>query len=415
MKLQFGQVGAAVAIGALLLGVVACGGSDSATPTAEKNADTGCIENFSEEIDYFPNKAVAEYANGWSVDYEKSYKVLHTTVDAAGGHANAGSREIDSTYVLVQCGAPEPELTGELEGATVITIPVASLVDGGSVLYASLERLDRAEALVGQAEQFIGETETPYYPKISAQVASGKVADLGYDVNYEALADADPDFYTNYAGDTAMFSKIEELGIPVVYYFPYTESPLGASEQVKFTSLFFNLEAEANKIFDPIAQRYLELKDRVAQRVSETGDKPTVIVGVIGKADDVTTNQNERFEEQLITEAGGTALPDLPGGGKQTISLESFLDTGADADFWLDMVFFPKYATKAEYIAADPRLDVLKALHSGGVFHRIGARGQDYFLGGAVDADVMLADAVSILHPELEPDHELAYLGEVSD
>lgn len=407
------QIGVLAAVGLLITALAGCGADTTAD--AESNTSDGCIQDYSSDVDYFPDKVEAEYAQGWSVSYENSYKVLRTAVEAAGGHATAGSRQIESTYVLNQCGAPEPALTGDLADATVITIPTQTMADGGSVLYAALERLDVAESLVGQAEQFIGETEAPYFPKVSAQIAAGKVSDLGYDVNLEALTDADPDFYTNYAGDQAMFTKIEELGIPVVYYFPYTESPLGAAEQVKFASLFFNREAGANAVFDPIEQRYQDLRRTVSESVSNEADKPSVLVGVIGKSGEVTTNQNDRFEEQLIREAGGQALPDLPGGGKQTLSLESFLDAGADADFWLDLVFFPQYATKSEYLAADPRLDVLKALHAGGTFHRIGGRGQDYFLNGAIDADVMLADAVSVLHPELEPDHELVYLGAVSD
>ncbi|GAB3754932.1 ABC transporter substrate-binding protein [Microlunatus parietis] len=409
-----GQHIGAWAVTALLVAAIGGCAADRTADAGSITAD-GCIENYSPDVDYFPDKAEAEYARGWSVTYHRSYKVLRTTVESAGGHATAGSRHIESTYVLNHCGAPEPELTGDLAGAGVITIPTKTLADGGSVLYAALERLDVAESLVGEAERFIGPTEAPHFPKVSAQIASGKVAELGYDVNLEALADADPDFYTNYAGDQAMFAKIEELGIPVVYYFPYTESPLGAAEQLKFTSLFFNREAEANAIFDPIEQRYQALEQAVSAKVAKDGSKPTVVVGVIGSSGEVTTNQNDRFEEQLIRAAGGTALPDLPGGGKETLSLEAFLDIGADADFWLDLVFFPKYASKAEYLAADPRLDVLKALHSGDTFHRIGARGQDYFLNGAVDADVMLTDAVSLLHPELAPDHQLVYLGAVSD
>ncbi|MFC7619273.1 ABC transporter substrate-binding protein [Microlunatus sp. GCM10028923] len=408
------HVGGLAVAGLLVAAIAGCGADPTADARSTITAD-GCIENYSADVDYFRDKAEAEYAQGWSVSYAKSYKVLRTTVEAAGGHANAGSRRIESTYVLNQCGAPEPELTGELAGAEVITIPTKTVADGGSVLYAALERLDVAESLVGQAEQFIGPTEAPYFPKISAQIKSGKVADLGYDVNLEALAEADPDFYTNYAGDQAMFAKIKELGIPVVYYFPYTESPLGAAEQIKFTSLFFNREAAANAVFDPIEQRYQALERTVSGQVPDEKDRPSVLVGVIGKSGEVTTNQNDRFEEQLIRAAGGTALPDLPGGGKATLSLESFLDLGADADFWLDLVFFPQYASKSEYLAADPRLDVLKALHTGDTFHRIGPRGQDYFLNGAIDADVMLTDAVSLLHPDLAPDHELVYLGTVSD
>ncbi|WP_238993110.1 ABC transporter substrate-binding protein [Jiangella aurantiaca] len=390
------------------------GGTSDAEPaageaTAPSGNPIGCLDDYQEGVDYFPDKVSAEHAGGWDVRYEDHYKVLTTTVTAAGGHAGASDRVIDSTYVLLQCGAPEPELTGDLAGATVVEIPSETFVDGGSVLYASVEKLGIADTLVGSAEPFIGDVEAPYLPEVAQRIQSGAVAEIGYEVNYELLAETDPDFYTNYAGDDAMFGQIDQLGIPIVFYFPYTETPLGAAEQVKFLSLFFNLEAAANEIFDPIEQRYVELREQVA----DVASRPSVLIGVVGDGGDVTTRENQRFEPQLVREAGGEPVPDLDGGGIATVSLEQFLDDGADADVWLDLTFFPSHETAADYVAADPRLATLGPLSNGGTYHRVGPRGSDYFLSGAVDVDLMLADMVSVLHPDVLPGHDLAFLAHV--
>lgn len=412
----------AVALTALLLATgcrtaqqQGAGGAPEAPPTpgegavAAQNVAEGCVEDYQEGVDYFPDKVEVAYAQGWDVRYEDHYKVVTTTVTAAGSHAAAQDRVIDSTYVLVQCGTPEPELTGDLAGAQVIQVPARTMVDGGSSLYAAVERLGIAGALVGHAEPFFGETEAPHLPEVAARIEQGAVREIGYEVNFEALADADPDFYTNYAGDNATFDQIRQLGIPLVLYFPYTESPLGAAEQVKFLSLLFNLEGRANEIFEPIEQRYLDLRERVAG----LEQRPAVLIGVITEGGDVTTRQRQRFEPQLVREAGGEPVPDLEGGGIATVSLERFLEDGAGADFWMDLVFFPEYETTRDYLQADSRLGTLRPLREGRVFHRIGPRGFDYFLSGAVDADLMLADVVSILHPALLPDHELAFLAAV--
>ncbi|WP_166355681.1 ABC transporter substrate-binding protein [Phytoactinopolyspora limicola] len=389
-------------------------GDTDANGTVAVLDDNGCVAHFDADVDYFADKVEPVYANGWSVRYENSYKVLTTRVDAAGGHAAAGSRVVENTYVLVPCGAPEPELTGELDGATVLEIPTGTFVDGGSVLYAAVERLDVADALVGHAEVFFGDTEAPYLPKVAERVDSGAVAEIGYEVNFEALADADPDFYTNYAGDDSMFGQITQLGIPIVHYFPYTESPLGAAEQVKFLSLFFNLEAEANAEFDAIEERYLDLREQVEQHASTLDEAPTMLLGVTGDGSDVTTRENRRFEPQLVREAGGVPIPDIDGGGIATISLERFLDEGSSADAWLDLTFFPSHETQQEYLDAEPHLAELRPLNDGHTYHRMGQRGVDYFLNGALDVDLMLADAVSILHPDLLPDHELTFIGAVA-
>lgn len=414
---------AAVALASAAVVSAGCSSADVQAPRQAAAAQTagvanieeGCVDEFDPDVDYFPQKVQAEHAQGWDVRYEGSYKIVTTSVDAAGGHAAAGSREVHNTYVLLQCGAPAPELTGDLSGANVIEVPARTVVDGGSVLYASLEELGLADALVGEAEPFVGETEAPYLPEVAERLATGEVAEIGYEVNSEALAEAAPDFYTNYAGDDSMFAGIEDLGIPSVLYFPYTETPLGAAEQVKFVSLFFNREARAQQVFDPIEQRYEELHERVQGHVEHLDQLPTVLVGVVGQDGQVRTRQHERFEPQLLREAGAVPVPDEPGGGIGSVSLESFLRDGADADFWLDLTFFGSGATKAEYLEGDPRLDALNPLHDGRVFTRVGRRGADYYLSGAVHADLMLADAVSILHPELLPDHELQFLADIPD
>lgn len=386
----------------------------SANPSAGQiNLQEGCVEQYDPDVDYFPDKVSADHAQGWDVTYENSYKVVTTNVDAAGGHAAAGSRDVNNTYVLLQCGAPEPALDPGLADATVIEVPARTFVDGGSVLYASLEELDLAQTLVGEAEPFVTEVEAPYLPTVAERLSSGEVVEIGYEVNMEALAAADPDFYTNYAGDEAMFAGINDLDIPTVFFFPYTETPLGAAEQVKFVSLFFNRESQAQQVFDPIETRYQALSERVEEHVSGLEELPTVLIGVVGEDGSVATRQSERFEPELVREAGGTPVPDEAGGGIGNISLESFLQTGADADYWLDLTFFGSGDTKAEYLEADPRLEVLNPLGAGGTFTRVGSRGSDYFLNGAVHADMMLADAVSVLHPELMPDHELQFLAEI--
>lgn len=380
-----------------------------AAPSSSAGAD-GCVDNYEQGRDYFPDKVESQHANGWEVTYHNHYKVVTTTVLGAGSHAGAQGRALGGTYVLVQCGTPEPDLTGDLDGATVIQVPIERFVDGGSIFYAALEQLGHAETLVGEAEPFLTEVEAPYFPTVWAQIESGAVRPVGYDINFEVLADTEPDFYTNYAGSDEMFARLEDLGIPVVYYFPYSETPLGAAEHLKFMALFLNEEARANEIFGPIEERYLDLRERVQAHASSLPEPPTVLIGVVGD-DNATSRQQGRFEPQLVREAGARHLPDIPGDAIVSISMETFLDHGADAEFWLDLTFFPSHETAADYLSADPRLSALRPLQEGRVFNRVGPRGYDYFLHGALDVDVMLADLASILYPDLLPDHEPVFLG----
>ena len=90
------------------------------------NITAGCVERVDPAADYFPDKVAIEDASTFSVEYRKSYKVVTIKEVYAGG---PGER-----YVLVQCGTPVPRLEGELAGAQVVTVPLASpFATGGGI------------------------------------------------------------------------------------------------------------------------------------------------------------------------------------------------------------------------------------------------------------------------------------------
>lgn len=75
----------------------------------------GCVTDYnaSAGVDYFPEKAVIEYAQTFSVEYFDSYKVLTTS---------------DAKYVLYQCGTTKPDLEEDVQ--EYISIPVTNVAIG---------------------------------------------------------------------------------------------------------------------------------------------------------------------------------------------------------------------------------------------------------------------------------------------
>ena len=55
------------------------------------------------------------------------------------------------TYVLVRCGAPTPELSGDLTGALVVETPVESIFSASTTHNPMLEALDVVDRLTGVA------------------------------------------------------------------------------------------------------------------------------------------------------------------------------------------------------------------------------------------------------------------------
>ena len=85
-------------------------------------------------------------------------------------------------------------------------------------------------------------------------------------------------------------------------------------------------------------------------------------------------------------------------------------DEAGEADFWINP---GTWNSLANGTAEDQRFAEFFAFESGNVFNnnaRVSAGGGvDYFESGATNPHLVLADLLSIFHPDLLPDHELYY------
>jgi iron complex transport system substrate-binding protein len=362
----------------------------------------GCVENYDPAVNYFPDQVESDYAVEWDVEYFSHYKVITVATQVSG---------VNETYVLVQCGTPAPELTGDLEGAIPFEVPIRTLWEGGGGTYAAIEALGLAESLVGLVAV---DDDLRFTPAIYSRVITGDIPAVYYGESNEPIVAAQPDLYVQYEGDEDRLGK-RAVGIAVVHHDPFSESPLGSAEQVKFLALFYNLEARANAVFTPIESRYLALRDLALAQP----DRPTVLLGnIAGEGTTFRSREPERLDSILVQDAGGDLIlagTDLPF-EKAFIGidydLESVIAVGSDADFWFGMHYAPAETTAAEFIAAQPLNENFTALASGNMFHRFG-RGEDYFGTGGMYVDLILRDMISILHPELIPDYTPMYLQRV--
>jgi iron complex transport system substrate-binding protein len=359
---------------------------------------TGCVENYDPAVNYFPDQVVSDYAVEWEVEYFNHYKVVTVVAPASS---------VEDTYVLVQCGTPAPELTGNLQNAYVFNIPVERIWEAGGATFAALETLDLSEAVIGVADA--GGFDN--LPGLLSRFSAGEFPAVGYEAPLESIVAADPDVYFTYDG-ADVEAEQRAVGIPTVHYDPFTESPLGSAEQIKFVSLFFNLEGRASTIFDPIASRYLALRE-----LAQTADaRPTVLLGAFSNDGSVFRSRPlQRIEAQFVLDAGGTLIlqdADLPGddlGFAVDYAIEDVIVTGSDADFWFSTQYLPSQETAEEFIEAQPLNENISALGAGNMFHRF-QRGQDYFYTGALYVDLILRDMISILHPELLSDYTPIFL-----
>ena len=117
------------------------------------------------------------------------------------------------------------------------------------------------------------------------------------------------------------------------------------------------------------------------------------------------------YTGQLIEDAGGHYIfSDLSEAHSVPFSVEAVFERATEADIWIN----PGTAESlADIGAADHRMMRLPVYSRGGVWNNRNRMtdkgGNDYWESAVVRPDLLLRDMVSIIHPELLPDHRQYY------
>ena len=385
------------------------GGSAGAPPAAESDGSSaaagqldanGCITNFDPTVDYYPDKSEITYATNFTIDYHNSYQVLTVQQPTQGG--------TPVSYVLVRCGAPTPDLTGELAGDTVVTTPVTSLYSGSTSHLGSLAALDSLDVLTGVASKSL----------ISEKQVLDRVAEPGVveyaaagTVDAEAVVAGKPQVVITAGTDDPAYAAIQAAGIPVLADAEWLESdPLGRAEWVKYFAALTGKEAAAATFFDGVTEAYNALADKLSSA--------TPVQVVPGQPYQGTwfVPGGESFNARLIADAGGTtAWASDTSTGSISTDVETVLANSGQAPVWLAST---TWTTKAEALAEEPRFADFQAFKTGNVWNAakdVTATGaNNYYELGVVRPDLILGDLVAILHPDQLPGHEFAFYLQLS-
>lgn len=243
-------------------------------------------------------------------------------------------------------------------------------------------------------------------------VQEGRIMEVGegQGLNYERLIAAKPDLVIRSgSGNAAQDAnpKLDEMGIRHLVNIEWRETtPLGRAEWIKFFGALFGKQQQADSIFQIIDKRYQAVK-AIANGAAA---KPVVFTGRSwGGTWYVPGGQS--FAAHFIADAGGQyAWTAQTGAGSTPLKLEAVFAHAANADVWLNM---DEFTTEQAMLQEDPRYAKFKAFKNHQLFNhnkRLNANGgDDYWEAGMLEPDVILADLIKILHPNLLPKHELKY------
>ena len=369
-------------------------------PSAEvptTNLTNGCVTDYQEGINYFPNQSTVTYSSGFTIEYFDHYKLITVLSPFAGA-------ETTETYVLVQCGTPLPEGFAD---ATIVETPIDSFVSLSTSYLPYLAELDLVDSLVAVDNADFVSTEA-----IRAKAAAGELVQVGSgaEINVEQVIDLEPDLVMAFASGLAEFDahpKLREAGINVALNADFLDTnPLGRTEWVKFIAAFYNLEATANSWFSNVEAEYVALTELAAT----ADEQPTVFVNSPFEGTWYMSG-GESFAAQLLEDAGANYLwSDDPSTGALFLDFETVFDEASEADYWLNVGFFN---TLADLENSDSRYAEFAAFKNGRVYNNDARTnefgGNDYFEGGVANPHLLLADLIKIFHPELLPDHQFVY------
>src|SRR2546430_4268883 len=359
------------------------------------NVTTGCVDRFDPAVDYFPDKLAIEDAVDVSVEYRPSYKVV-TVRDATDG----GPPE---RYVLAQCGTPAPQLTGDLAGAQVVTVPVTSFFAFSTTHLPLLADLDRMDVLTGVAQH-----DAVMDPKAKARIKAGHVVEfarVGLVIDVERVVAAKPSLLMATGTSNATLSVIRQAGVPVVANSEWREpTALGRAEWLKYMALFLNEERKAQAVYGDMKHRYRGLSARATTR--SVAERPLVMTGRSTRGL-FTIAGGRSYVAALIKDAGGRYVwAANPSVGIASVDLEAPIHRAADADVWINGGGWEDLAAMAE---DEPRYAAFKAFRQGQVWvyerRQTPTGANDYWSRSVTRPDLVLADLVKIFHPALTPEH----------
>ncbi|HWQ63377.1 MAG TPA: ABC transporter substrate-binding protein [Methanospirillum sp.] len=356
--------------------------------------------------DLFPDKISLEYANGFSVEYHGTYKVVRI-------HDPWGREGENRTYLLVQRGESVPS---GYPNARVFHIPVKSVVTLSSVHLPNIMALNETSSIVGH-----NGISTVYNEEFHRLADAGKIVEVGSGtlsmdttLQTEKLIELEPDIVFCSANGNPEYdnqNKLLEAGLSPAVTGDWMENhPLARAEWIKYYALFFNKEKVATEFFDQIKANYTALCEKTAN----VSKKPTLFAGIEYQGTWYAPGKNS-YVARLFSDAGGDyVLRNNSDKGDSILDFESVYDTSSNAEYWLNTGYTSNIQ---EMMALDSRYNKFSAVKAGNVY-QFNARvnkfgGNDYWESGIIHPDIILADIVKILHPEVLPDHELYYYSRI--
>jgi len=308
-------------------------------------------------------------------------------------------------YYLVLKGEIAPDEMGN----SVIPIPVERMAALSTTYLGPLLALGAEDRLAA-----IESRSLIWSPTIRYLIEEGRIGEVGpsHRMDLEALIHLKPDlvlFSRIDSGQLSPAERLQRMGIPSIATSAWQEnSPLGRAEWIKLFGLLTGKESEAMAHFNKVQKKYDQLRNKVAPHTSKV--RPLVLASAPHGGTWYLAG-GQSYTARLIEDAGGNYIwSDLPGHGSSPVDFEAAYAKAFQADFWINPGSHRRLSSLG---SSDRRYERLPVFQSGSVYNhtkRMAPGGaNDYWERAAVHPEEVLADLITIFHPNLAESTEFIY------
>ena len=354
------------------------------TSRSSKNSENFAVPNDTLQL---------RHARGFAIYHHDDFKevvVYHST---------------DSDRVFARYYLTRNENLKTPRNGTRVLIPLETIAFASVTHIEFLNLLDKQHTVIG-----ICSPDLVFDADVRKRAQNGEITDLGdaFNINVERTLKLNPQalMTSGFNQSDPNARRISRAGIPVLYNNEWMENtPLGRAEWIKFVAAFFDKEAEADSIFSLIEQRYNEIK-ALASRVEQ---KPSVMSGSNFRGTWYMPG-GQSFMARLFADAGGVYFfADNTSTGSLPLNIETVLVNFAETDVWLNSDF----NSLDELLRANAKHAIFRPVSLGRVYNfnkrTLPSGANDFWESGVARPDLILADIIAILHPNILPEHELVY------
>jgi len=305
--------------------------------------------------------------------------------------------DINWTYYLYKDEKPLIKGTN----FSFIQLPIKRVIALSSTHLGMLDKLNLNSLLVGiSSDNYVCSERIK-------RLNVKNVSDIGSG-NFETYLQQKPNLLMHAGFDMSVpvLQQLYQTDMAVFANYDWKEThPLGRAEWIKVFGELFGKEAEATTYFNQEVLRYETLKDLAKQAIAQ----PKIIAGSVW-GDFWNAPAGESYMAQIMADANLDYLyKNQKGVGSLQLQFEALLADHGDTENWINA----PGASLKEIEEINPKYAHLKAFKEGNVFSYV--RNQNCFWEqSAVSPHKLLADFITLFHPDLVDDKTLYYYSKVN-